>query len=115
MAMSHPAKAEILNTGALGWELSSGFSGSGRMEQRGIITIGTKVRLNWNKGEVAISILLAFTQLDSETSNAGEGFGDIGLCVFLGDESGDNEVQMWTEGVFASNRTDFNCICNKSC
>ena len=70
---------------------------------------------NWNKGEVAISILLAFTQLDSETSNAGEGFGDIGLCVFLGDESGDNEVQMWTEGVFASNRTDFNCICNKSC
>merc|ERR1719295_1415645 len=31
------------------------------------------------------------TAWDYHNWNKGEGFGDIGLCVFLGDESGDNE------------------------
>ena len=51
----------------------------------------------------------------NEISHAGEEFGDM-VCAFsLGDDFGDNEAQRWTDGVCASNRTNFNCICKKSC
>jgi len=39
------------------------------------------------------------TAWDYHNWNKGEGFGDIGLCIFLGDDFGQNEAEKWTDGV----------------